>query len=188
MSGIDPKDYFSAMEIEEFREIFELFDKDAGGSISADELLPVLSTLGKRPSPEELDKLVKEIDVDGSGEIEFDEFLLMLIFMEEDNVGFSKEQLTEFFERIDKEGKGFISLHDLEELFSNMSSFGGTFLEDLEKDPDASIKDRAIPWEEYYNRIVMGHAHGIKAKENLPSSKTEINFEQFCKMVEGLEL
>ena len=74
------------------------------------------------------------------------------------------------------------------QLFSHMSSFGGTFLDDLEKDPDASIKDRAIPWDEYYNRIVMGHAHGIKAKENLPSSKTEINLEQFCQMVESLEV
>ena len=188
MSRIDPSDYFSAMEIEEFREIFEIFDKDGGGSISADELLPILSTLGKRPSPEELDKLVKEIDEDGSGEIDFDEFLLMLIYMEEDNVGLSKDQLGECFNKIDKEGKGFISLHDLEELFSHMSSFGGTFLEDLEKDPDASIKDRAIPWDEYYNRLMMGHAHGLKAKDNLPTSKTELSFDQFCLLVENLEM
>ncbi|GMH75420.1 hypothetical protein TL16_g06755 [Triparma laevis f. inornata] len=182
MSAINPLDFFSPMEIEEFLEIFELFDSDGGGSIDVDELRPVLSTLGKRPSDEELEKLVGEIDADNSGEIEFDEFLLMLIYIEEDNGGHTKSQLQQYFNLIDPEQKGFIALEDISDLFTKLSTMGCVFLDPLEKDPDASVKDRAVKWDDYYNRILMAHAHGIKAKENLPTSKT------FCDLVEKLEI
>jgi len=45
--GFDPSDHFPESEIEEFHEIFNLFDADSGGTLEADELQKVLSTLGK---------------------------------------------------------------------------------------------------------------------------------------------
>ena len=36
-------------------------------------------SLGQNPSQEELRKLVEETDVDGNGEIDFDEFLAMMV-------------------------------------------------------------------------------------------------------------
>jgi calmodulin len=67
---LDPSEFFNELEVDEFREIFDLFDSDGGGSIDASELGSVMRTLGKHPSEEELVKLVKQIDEDGSGEIE----------------------------------------------------------------------------------------------------------------------
>lgn len=64
----------SAAEVKEFRELFNLLDKDGGGSISKDELAELMSTLGIKATPEEVEMMVREVDEDGSGEIDFGEF------------------------------------------------------------------------------------------------------------------
>ena len=35
--------------------------------------------LGQNPTPEEMKEMVEEVDVDGSGSIDFDEFRLMMV-------------------------------------------------------------------------------------------------------------
>jgi calmodulin len=65
-------------QILEFKEAFKLFDKDGGGSIDVEELGDAMRALGSDPDPEELQQMVDEVDEDGSGEIEFDEFLLLM--------------------------------------------------------------------------------------------------------------
>ena len=37
-----------------------------------------MKSLGQNPSDEELQEMVNEVDVDGNGEIDFEEFLLMM--------------------------------------------------------------------------------------------------------------
>ena len=56
-------------ELAEFREIFNLVDLDKGGTISKDELKQLMTTLGLKPSQEELNAMVDEIDSDGNGEV-----------------------------------------------------------------------------------------------------------------------
>ena len=46
--------------------------------MDADELMPVMKALGCLPNRAELDQLINEIDEDGSGEIDFDEFLTLM--------------------------------------------------------------------------------------------------------------
>ena len=50
-------------------------DLDNSGSISADELQLPLLGLGLVDSIEEVEDLIRPFDADGSGEIEFDEFI-----------------------------------------------------------------------------------------------------------------
>lgn len=49
----------------ELREAFRLFDKDGDGSISTEELGTVMRNLGQFPSMDELNQMLKEIDIDG---------------------------------------------------------------------------------------------------------------------------
>eukprot|EP00296_Roombia_truncata_P001147 JP436877.1.p1 GENE.JP436877.1~~JP436877.1.p1 ORF type:complete len:158 (-),score=38.05 JP436877.1:98-571(-) len=65
-------------ELQEFRELFDLVDLDKGGSISPEELGSLMETLGLKPSQEELDAMIREIDQDGNGEIDFDEFVQVM--------------------------------------------------------------------------------------------------------------
>merc|ERR1712187_866778 len=48
---------------------------DKGGSIGTEELARLMETLGIRTTPEELKLMVSEIDENGNGEIDFDEFV-----------------------------------------------------------------------------------------------------------------
>ncbi len=67
--------HLSPEEIAEFREIFNLVDKDGGGSISKEELAELMDTLGIEITTEELDAMVREIDASGDGNIDFEEFV-----------------------------------------------------------------------------------------------------------------
>ena len=68
----------STVELAEFREIFDLVDKDKGGSISSAELAELMTTLGINASQEEISAMVAEIDTDGNGDIDFDEFVAVM--------------------------------------------------------------------------------------------------------------
>merc|ERR1712093_562859 len=61
----------------EIKAAFDLFDTDGNGSISATELASILKKMGTEASESELKDMIHEIDVDGDGEIHFEEFLLL---------------------------------------------------------------------------------------------------------------
>ena len=56
----------------EIREVFSLVDRDDGGSISEKELGNLLKIIGIEASEEEVAAMIKAVDTDNSGEIEFD--------------------------------------------------------------------------------------------------------------------
>merc|ERR1712124_29287 len=68
----------SEEQIDEIREAFSLFDNDASGAIDVRELKAAMRALGFEVKNEELKKMVTDIDNDGSGTIEFVEFLQMM--------------------------------------------------------------------------------------------------------------
>jgi Ca2+-binding EF-hand superfamily protein len=55
-------DRLSPEEIAEFREIFNLVDKDGGGSITKVELAELMEVLGIDADPEEIEHMISEID------------------------------------------------------------------------------------------------------------------------------
>ncbi|KAJ2472233.1 hypothetical protein EV174_005854 [Coemansia sp. RSA 2320] len=65
-------------EEEELREAFRVFDKDGNGFISAQELRHALTNLGEKLSDEEVDEMIQEADVNGDGQIDYDEFVKMM--------------------------------------------------------------------------------------------------------------
>merc|ERR1719377_405716 len=54
---------------------FDAYDEDRSGYIDVKELRELLNKLGEELSEEELEQAFKELDQDGSGEIEFFEFV-----------------------------------------------------------------------------------------------------------------
>ncbi len=57
---------------EEIREAFRVFDKDGNGFISAAELRHVMTNLGEKLTDEEVDEMIREADVDGDGQVNYD--------------------------------------------------------------------------------------------------------------------
>ncbi|CEO97542.1 EF-hand domain-containing protein [Plasmodiophora brassicae] len=68
----------SPEELEQLKQIFSLVDVDNGGSISQGELEKLLTTLGMRVTSDELDMMIREIDENSDGEIQFEEFVAVM--------------------------------------------------------------------------------------------------------------
>ncbi|BGP19599.1 Calmodulin-3 [Rhodosporidiobolus nylandii] len=60
---------------DEVREAFKVFDKDGNGFISAAELRHVMTNLGEKLSDTEVEEMIREADVDGDGQINYDDLI-----------------------------------------------------------------------------------------------------------------
>lgn len=62
------------------RQAFNMFDKDNSGKIDQEEVVALLSgdQISNIIAPDAVEKAIAEIDVDGDGEIDFEEFILMM--------------------------------------------------------------------------------------------------------------
>ena len=69
---------FSDAEVANLKKCFDSLDNDGSGTIGATELEAPLIGLGFADAREEIVDMVREVDVDGSGEIDFEEFLLII--------------------------------------------------------------------------------------------------------------
>ena len=90
-------------------------DLDKGGTISQDELGQLMTTLGLKPTQEELNAMVAEIDADGSGEIDFDEFVTVM--SRKVNTSYTPKQVKAAFKVFAKQTdpNGMISMATLEQ-------------------------------------------------------------------------
>mmetsp|Transcript_65673 Transcript_65673/g.182754 ORF Transcript_65673/g.182754 Transcript_65673/m.182754 type:complete len:149 (+) Transcript_65673:135-581(+) len=61
--------------IQKCREAFNTFDQDGSGTIDTQEMKLLLEAIGEAPTKEELFRFMADVDEDGTGEIEFAEFL-----------------------------------------------------------------------------------------------------------------
>lgn len=61
--------------IQKCREAFNTFDADGSGTIDTQEMKLLLEAIGESPTEEELFRFMADVDEDGTGEIEFAEFL-----------------------------------------------------------------------------------------------------------------
>ena len=62
----------------EYREAFQMFDKNGDGCISVNELGTVMRSVGQNPNNEELQTIINDVDADGNGTLDFQEFCQMM--------------------------------------------------------------------------------------------------------------
>ncbi|XP_009469741.1 PREDICTED: troponin C, skeletal muscle [Nipponia nippon] len=142
--------FLSEEMIAEFKAAFDMFDADGGGDISTKELGTVMRMLGQNPTKEELDAIIEEVDEDGSGTIDFEEFLVMMVRqMKEDAKGKSEEELANCFRIFDRNADGFIDIEELGEILrATGEHVTEEDIEDLMKDSDKN-NDGRIDFDEF---------------------------------------
>ncbi|CAD7951192.1 unnamed protein product [Amoebophrya sp. A120] len=109
---------FTADQIDEFKEAFALFDRDNSGTITADELGVIMKSLGKNPTDDELEAMIAEVDEDGSGEIEFPEFLALM--SKKLQAADSVEEMREAFLVFDRDKSGSVTAAELKHVMNNL--------------------------------------------------------------------
>ncbi len=88
-----------------------MFDTDNSGTISADELMLVLQNLNMKPRESEVEKIVRQIDTDGGGVIDFAEFLDLM----NSKIGKLRrdEEVINAFRVFDRDRNGYITPAEL---------------------------------------------------------------------------
>jgi calmodulin len=145
-------DTLSEEQISEFKEAFSLFDKDGDGQITTKELGTVMRSLGQNPTEAELRDMIREVDQDNNGTIDFREFLGMMA--KKMSTTENDDEIRDAFKVFDKDGDGLISAAELRHVMTNL----GEKLTDEEVDEmirEADIDgDGQVNYEEFVKMML----------------------------------
>ena len=102
---------------EELKQIFDLFDADRSGTISNKELRDVVLMLQPDSNDNEIAEMIKTIDVNGDGNISFDEFKELMNKNGISSPGdLTEEEVELVFGMLDKDKNDLISASELKAL------------------------------------------------------------------------
>merc|ERR1712071_562887 len=146
---------FDQTQIQEFKEAFNMIDSNHDQIIDADDLREVYASLGKNPTEEELESMIKM----APGPINFTMFLTM--FGEKLNGTDPEDVIKNAFQCFDDSGDGKLDEENLRELLMTM---GDRF---SEEQVDELLKDAPIDKEgEFdYKEFTSILKHGTKDKD-----------------------
>merc|ERR1712227_797158 len=152
-SGWDPRPWtrpgLGEEQVMEIKDAFDLFDKDRSGEITVGEMLEAMRSLGYDTEGGEATEHVKNLDKDGSGALEFNEFYELLTARFSENT--SKEELQRVFGLFDTDKTGEITLANMRAIADQV---GDQVSDDelgdivLKNDMD---NDGKLTFEDFYN-------------------------------------
>ena len=100
-----------------------------------------MRSLGQNPTDAEVQDMINEVDVDGSGAMEFPEFCVMMFKkMQESN---TEEEVREAYRVFDKDRDGFISASELRMIFAALPE--RLSAQEIEEMLEAADEDGKIP-------------------------------------------
>jgi Ca2+-binding EF-hand superfamily protein len=103
----------------EYKEAFDMLDKGKDGKITLLELANVMRSLNMDPTEEELKEMIDEVDLDGNGEIDFEEFVTLMNRRSKETD--TEEVIINAFKVFDIEGNGLLSITDMRHIMINMT-------------------------------------------------------------------
>lgn len=77
-----------------------------------------MRSLGQNPTESELKEMINEVDQDGNGFVDFEEFLGMM--MKKMKEAGSEDEIREAFDLFDKDRDGFLSHNELSKVMANL--------------------------------------------------------------------
>ncbi|TMW67161.1 hypothetical protein Poli38472_012277 [Pythium oligandrum] len=124
---------FSAHERTLAHQQFDHYDTDKSGSINSKELLKLLQSLGEQITLKNVEEMIQQVDENSNGEVEFEEFLMILRRQKDKNVNYSAslelalifgprelDNLKRQFIKLDLDGSGYIDEHELQALIKKL--------------------------------------------------------------------
>ena len=133
----------------EYKDAFEMFDKNKDGVITTKELANIMRSLNQDPTEEELNEMIEEVDLDKNGEVDFEEFVTLMNRRSKQTD--MEEELFNAFKVLDKEGNGLISITELRHLMGNPKNEDE--IDELLYENDGD-EDGLINYEEFIKNIL----------------------------------
>merc|ERR1712083_314236 len=152
-SGWDPRPWtrpgLGEEQVMEIKDAFDLFDKDRSGEITVGEMLEAMRSLGYDVDGGEAAEHVKNLDRDGSGALEFNEFYDLLTARFSENT--TKDELQRVYKLFDTDGTGHLTVAHMR----NIADIVGDNVTDDELG-DMILKndmnnDAKLDFEDFYN-------------------------------------
>uniref|UniRef100_A0A7S4UGR5 Calmodulin n=1 Tax=Alexandrium monilatum TaxID=311494 RepID=A0A7S4UGR5_9DINO len=112
-------DFLTNQQIDEFRRIFNLFDKDGDGTILTSNLGQVMRCLGLNPTEKELAQYISESDVNCDGVLEFEGEFLPLMATKCKDID-DEEDLVEAFKPFDRDNSGYVYITEFRHLMKTL--------------------------------------------------------------------
>jgi len=136
----------------EYKDAFEMFDKNKDGVITTKELAHIMRSLNQDPTEEELNEMIEEVDLDKNGEVDFEEFItLMNRRSKEIDI---EEEVLNAFKIFDKEGNGLISITELRHIMMTLGDqLSEEEIDDMLKEAD-NDGDGYINYEEFIKNML----------------------------------
>jgi calcium-dependent protein kinase len=113
------------------------FDKDKDGTITPEEIAEVL-----RVPLEQAKTMIKDVDLDGDGKIDYDEFVVMMLGNAGVEVHKSEEledQMWQAFCKFDKNGDGSITEREIAEVLKVSPEDARRYITDVDRNGDGQI-------------------------------------------------
>merc|ERR1712167_540849 len=139
----------SEEEIEEIKEAFDLFDTDGSGTIDPKELKAAMQSLGFEAKNQTIYQMISDLDKDGSGNIDFDEFLDMMTARMSDKD--TRADIEKVFRLFDDDKTGYITFSNLKRVAKELGeSMTEEDLYDMIKRA-YSDGDHKVTFEDFYS-------------------------------------
>jgi len=102
-------------EKEKLMQVFNALDKEGDGKLSKQGLVEGWAKLGgENISQEEIAEIMKQIDVDNNGLIDYSEFVMAATAKQ---TALSEEKIKLVFNYLDKDKKGYVDSEDIKHIF-----------------------------------------------------------------------
>ncbi|KAJ3133288.1 hypothetical protein HK100_004503 [Physocladia obscura] len=134
MNETEPKTALTEQQIADLKLAFTLFDTDGDGTISVPELQSLLTGLGAATGSKgqtnkpltfaQTEKIMRSIDANANGVLEFDEFVVLMTSAKQKSKSFLDKQteLLNAFKVFDLDGDGFITHDELAHVLKNLGN------------------------------------------------------------------
>ena len=139
--------------------IYCKIDKNSDWKITKSELFKAYKVAGIPMTYEKIEKIIKSIDFDKNGKIEYEEFIRMCI--PKDKL-FTEENLLNAFLLFDKDKKGFITPNEIIDIIQGERNISNEVKNQI-KGEILEVADEIIDCEEFKN--LMFYLAGIKKKD-----------------------
>lgn len=131
----------SKEEIAGMKEVFQAFDTDRSGTVTISELMDGLRKKGVEKAASEVAELVKSMDMDGNGALDYEEFIAATLSTAKME---NEDNLARAFAYFDKDNSGYISRSEVQKVITDFGldhEFGDVndFMEAADTNKDGKI-------------------------------------------------